>query len=741
MNKFYEICSTAVCNNSANFKPDYTGQNPHGSKSQCGILLNDWIGVIGTYQHDFWLNKFINLNSGIAAERSNITVKNCYFNNIQKDSYYSKTFGGAAIFSKGDMSNAKAGSLTVQPVMNNNITMNNCLRGVYSIYSSLSIINVRMDSMNTGINITQCKDYLKSEMLNNEIKARKYGITMNINAGAAKIYAEGNRIYMQGGAGMLLNETNKNGRANYTINNNFIYLYNSNFGIRTVNVYKPVITHNYIEQNGTSLLGIVAQNSDSTIVKCNQIRTSDITNTGSIGMYYSLSKQGIIACNSMDSTGRALYFGGLCAGTQLKGNTMRNNMLGLYINNVGLIGVQNNNGNKFINYRDTVGAYNANLSTGGLLGSAFLIKNGTVMGSIYYPVLAQQNNGWFQPFLNNNPFQCGATCYDMLVEPNNEMLYRIIAGDSVLTEEFIPESQSMARQYLFEVLSNNPDLMKGDTLFENFYNLMLEEAEGQLKEVERRFENYGKMDSTFIPMLQNVDSLIRNYEMLIREIDSICKANKGWNCDSLREAYNSQIENLSVVKQNIIIQYKAVQTGEKLEAELKNNIISGEEQNETNSKLMNEMFSQLEENNYKNINELYAQLLSLAEQCPYYGGEAVYRARAVLELVNDSLVYNDDANCLLYGIYRQGQTTINNDLNIVVKPNPANEYVFIKVLCNDDVKFKTQIFNVYGQIIYEGNLNCNKENKIITKEFKQGVYTILIKTLQGNKTYKIAIIR
>jgi hypothetical protein len=136
------------------------------------------------------------------------------------------------------------------------------------------------------------------------------------------------------------------------------------------------------------------------------------------------------------------------------------------------------------------------------------LKSGTQQGSIYYPVLAQQNFGWFKDNQTTSPYQCGATCYDMLEGIDNEILYRIIADDSVLTAEFIPESQSMARQYLFEVLSNNDSLLASDTLFQDFYNEMLAEAEGKLNAVERRFETYGKMDSTFAPMLHNIDSLI-----------------------------------------------------------------------------------------------------------------------------------------------------------------------------------------------------------------------------------------
>ena len=309
---------------------------------------------------------------------------------------------------------------------------------------------------------------------------------------------------------------------------------------------------------------------------------------------------------------------------------------------------------------------------------------------------------------------------------------------------FIPESQSMARQYLFQVLSSNDSLLASDTLFLNFYNEMLAEAEGQLQEVERRFETYGKMDSIFAPMLQNIDSLTNLYNYYIEHFDEMRDSieQSGINPDSLREQWIFHIENLDVTRVNIVMQHNAVISGEMYEGELTNNITNGDEQNETNSTQMNELFIQLEEASYTNVNELYAQLMNIAEQCPYYGGEAVYRARSVLELVNDSLVYNDDVNCLQYGIYRQGVIADENkNAVIIVKPNPANEYVFVKVLCNDDEKFAAEISDAYGRIVYKDDLSCNKENKTITIELKQGIYTLLVKTTQGNKTYKIAIIR
>lgn len=309
---------------------------------------------------------------------------------------------------------------------------------------------------------------------------------------------------------------------------------------------------------------------------------------------------------------------------------------------------------------------------------------------------------------------------------------------------FIPESQSMARQYLFQVLSSNDSLLASDTLFLNFYNEMLAEAEGQLQEVERRFETYGKMDSIFAPMLQNIDSLTNLYNYYIEHFDEMRDSieQSGINPDSLREQWIFHIENLDVTRVNIVMQHNAVISGEMYEGELTNNITNGDEQNETNSTQMNELFIQLEEASYTNVNELYAQLMNIAEQCPYYGGEAVYRARAILELVNDSLIYNDDMNCLPYGIYREGKGIVeDSNSKITVKPNPANSYIKVKVNCRENEMYDVEIINAIGQKVLNTTLQCNKENNISISYLQQGIYTVTVKTNTKVQSFKLSIIR
>jgi hypothetical protein len=733
------------------FKADYSGQASHGSKPECGIALNDWYGTIGTYALPSSQNRFLNLNCGIAGWRSNVRVKNCYFKQIQPDSFYPKQYNGSAVFSKGDVNNFSYGKLIVDTVQANWKTMVDCTRGITTVYSDLQARYLKMDSMTVGMFTTLSKGYFDTEIEYCSIKAKQTGINMTVNAGARRMLVNGNSIYMSNAnttnmTAINIGEVNKMGLGNYTITNNSLYLYDANYGIRMANVYKPIVAHNYIEQNNQqnslAAVGINAVNSDSTTVTCNQVRTEHIGNTYTEGLRYSICKGGLIACNSMDTTGYAFKFGGNCMGTQLKGNTMRNNLLGLYINNTGLMGVQPNHGNKFIDYRDTVGAYNANLSPFGLSGSEFRLKNGTVMGSIYYPVLAQQNLGWFVDNQTSNPYQCGAACYDMLTDINNNMLYMFIVNDSALTDVFIPEGKSMARQYLYEILDNDSNLRNVNPFFHDFYLQMQNEAEGMLREVNRNLENYDKMDSTFVPLLNTIDSLLNDIEFKMANRDSICAVHPNWDCDSLRSKWKYDAGILNDARSDIIMQYEAITSGKLDEADLINNLVDPKEQPDRNSQTMNELLALLLERNFDNVNDYYSLLLSIAEQCPYYGGEAVYRARAAIALVNDSIEYNDDVNCLMLGYYRQAgvESTIKNEL-IEVKPNPANEYVSIKVNCNEDEMFVAEINNAVGQTVLQTKLQCNIENVVKINQFQQGVYTVRIKTSFKTQSFKLTIMR
>lgn len=158
------------------------------------------------------------------------------------------------------------------------------------------------------------------------------------------------------------------------------------------------------------------------------------------------------------------------------------------------------------------------------------------------------------------------------------------------------------------------------------------------------------------------------------------------------------------------------------------------------------------ETNERDVNDIYltkivvndylltaAQLNTLhyvANQCPFAGGRAVFLARAILKLIGDSTVYDDDGVCSALGYYRKANAYLSdNTPQLLVTPNPANNIVTFYYTLNggdiatieitDAVGFKNKQLSIAANSfetsynfsnasngIYTCNLICN--NKIIS---------------------------
>jgi hypothetical protein len=126
---------------------------------------------------------------------------------------------------------------------------------------------------------------------------------------------------------------------------------------------------------------------------------------------------------------------------------------------------------------------------------------------------------------------------------------------------------------------------------------------------------------------------------------------------------------------------------------------------------------QYEQQGITAIESYYPSLVVLANQCPYQGGNAVYRARYFVGLLNDSIEYNDDLNCLASGIWREANDSNNSGLNFKIIPNPSAGN--FNITFNKSIKDAIEISVVdgsgrnvsYSKINIEGTelvLNFNK---------------------------------
>lgn len=113
---------------------------------------------------------------------------------------------------------------------------------------------------------------------------------------------------------------------------------------------------------------------------------------------------------------------------------------------------------------------------------------------------------------------------------------------------------------------------------------------------------------------------------------------------------------------------------------------------EENQQLVNEIYLNMLLSDDWVLDSADQQIVSdIASQCALLGGDAVYRARALMALYNQA-VFNDDSICSQ--AMEQYQSSGNSKLNefqIYIQPNPGSEWITIQ--CNSqEVKIKNLIF-------------------------------------------------
>ena len=147
--------------------------------------------------------------------------------------------------------------------------------------------------------------------------------------------------------------------------------------------------------------------------------------------------------------------------------------------------------------------------------------------------------------------------------------------------------------------------------------------------------------------------------------------------------------------------------------------------------------------NYMYQND-YESILYIAQQCPSQGGSAVYRARFFVSLFNDSLTYNDFSVCLAQGYYREMNPYLyqdNIEPNLIIKPNPASEYVEIIFENSSEINYSICIIDLEGRnMINYIKVASDLKTIINTSELSPGIYFVLVDDSNGLQLSKKLII-
>jgi len=129
-------------------------------------------------------------------------------------------------------------------------------------------------------------------------------------------------------------------------------------------------------------------------------------------------------------------------------------------------------------------------------------------------------------------------------------------------------------------------------------------------------------------------------------------------------------------------------------------------------------------------------LIRIGGQCPMIGGNAVFRARALLALINSSLNYDDFDLCANTGINLKQNISYSKNIKARIYPNPANEKATLDYEIPNDSKGEFNLFSITGQNLISINLTGGQSTYTFsTTDLLPGIYLYQLK----NNGYAVAV--
>lgn len=125
------------------------------------------------------------------------------------------------------------------------------------------------------------------------------------------------------------------------------------------------------------------------------------------------------------------------------------------------------------------------------------------------------------------------------------------------------------------------------------------------------------------------------------------------------------------------------------------------------------------------------ELFAIANQCPMVGGNAVYTARAICRLIDETVEYDDQLLCLPHGILvksiRQQDAAM-----LAVVPNPARDYATLVLDKPLDGPGVFLLFNAVGQEVLREAIPMELARmEFSTASLAPGLYHYLVRGPAG----------
>jgi hypothetical protein len=735
--KINAVLSRNVFSGFDELKHPYTGQSAapeslpeQNQRALAGMVVNN-LGAFSSYD-----NRFEQLTSGIVNRGSNLTAHLNDFADIQTNETLYPAFAPAGIA----LANYAAGHNVVAATDN---IFNDCPMGILANLCELKATGNTLDYVDRGI-WASLAGAGGIAIDNNEMAHTQVGILVAHAHAAGQVSITGNTVKTEA-AGNGTGIITLYNHAPAVVENNAVTVGKAGLGISIYAGKGAQLLENNVILADQNLAGagISLTYAQQCLLQDNAITGVGLGGPGNIGIEIVASPGNVYCCNTVGNTRMGVSVsGGSLATDKFRGTTFGNHATSLYLPDVNaVLGSQSHTQNKWTGTGAAV--YGVSQQIAAIY--AFIVDIASPNGSPDNEPVSHSPTGWFA--YDENPTTSTAcdpsVCMTPLFYSESDDVKRIAGGDTSLSPVTLWELQ----RYIYAGLTGQYVQHAGIL---SFLSQSDTSSIGTFHNLDRRLAESFQIDTAVSPELQAIFYHTNEKMESLKSIDQfLLQADSVQTIEALesRKVVVNDLYELSEQQQNLI-------------QVLENNVTSAANglSDENEGILATTIF----EINTKTLNAIYfkylassdqmldstdiAVLQTIAFQCPATGGNAVYKARALLMVIMHELsVYDDQASCsqgqALIVPTRDGHDTNTPQQRFLVFPNPAKDNIQVTWLEAAKQSGQVVLSDIYGRPICRKTIPLGSNSCVLSLQGASNGLYILHIDLDGIRTAEKIVVK
>ncbi|MBL0125893.1 MAG: hypothetical protein IPP83_00235 [Flavobacteriales bacterium] len=527
----------------------------------------------------------------------------------------------------------------------------------------------------------------------------------------------------------------------------YLALSPSRIGIDLLAVDDWLVADNalYMQHNTFNLYGVNLNGCRRTEVSCNAITSTDhnLINDRQAAIRNFKGSDPLISCNEMNWTTNGLLFNGETPGTDVRGNKMRKHRWGLHLGNTAVIGTQEVKGNLW--YFPPVGSG---------LGALNQHQDADLYPFTYLPAIISGGNTeppswspqlWFLVDLLGSNYECisdneGDYCSQFYAERCTGCLTELderVASGEIENNPYTAETRWALEGDLYKKLDDHPELRTAHPDLEDFYTELQGSAIAAFKGVddaqiglydldanvaEQLVLNREQADGLAVQIAAAIDALTEPNLSAAQRAAALADLNGYRSALSQLVAYNTSALHLASTSK--VLSAESVKT---INAAIGTSALI-----EANQKAVNETHLATIGKDVDEFTTAQAEALyEIANQCPMTGGNAVFKARAMYQLIDGSVEFDDVMLCLQEGFVIKS-VLVHGAIAASVLPNPADDRATLVLEQPLEEPGTFMLYNAQGSMVMSRVVPKDARRlEFGTTELAPGLYHFTLRSTTG----------